>query len=89
MGIKTNKTIADELHQLNALLFRNVTYDAFVSAVDKIATKLKPNDAKLLSERSKTLANSSLAHDGIDEWIKRCDMRSCINAIADNYVAKA
>lgn len=86
--MKTNKTIADELHQLNAMLFRNVTYDAFASAANKITAKLKPSDAELLLERSKTLANSNLEHDGIDEWIKRCDMRSCINAIAENYVAK-
>lgn len=86
--IKTNMTVADELRQLNVILFTNITYDAFASAVSGITTKLNPNDAKLLSEHSKTLVDSSLEHDGIDEWIKRRDMRNIINTIADNYVTQ-
>lgn len=83
--IKTNTTIADELHQLNVMLFTNITYDAFASAVNKITTKLNPNDAKLLSSQSKALANSRLEYDGIDEWIKRRNIRNTINTIAAKY----
>lgn len=86
--IKTNMTIADELHQLNAILFTNITYDAFVSALNRVINKLRPNDAETLSSQSRALANSSLEHDGIDEWIKRCDMRNIINAIAAKYTPR-
>ena len=87
MGIemKTNTTIANELHQLNVMLFTNITYDAFTLAVSRITTKLNPNDAKLLSSQSKALANSRLEYDGIDEWIKRRNMRNTINTIAAKY----
>lgn len=86
--MKTHMTVADELRQLNVILFTNITYDAFASAVSSITAKLNPNDAKLLSEHSKTLANSSLEHDGIDEWIKRRNMRNTINAIAAKYTPR-
>ena len=86
--MKTNMTIADELHQLNVILFTNITYDAFVSALDKVINKLNPNDAEMLSSQSKALANSRLEHDGIDEWIKRRNIRNTINAIAAKYASR-
>lgn len=86
--MKANMTIADELYQLNTILFTNITYDAFVSALDKVINKLRPNDAETLSSQSKALANSSLEHDGIDEWIKRCNVKNTINAIAAKYTPR-
>ena len=86
--MKANMTITDELHQLNTILFTNITYDAFVSALDKVISKLRPNDAETLSSQSRALANSHLEHDGIDEWIKRCNMKNTINAIAAKYAPR-